>query len=397
MAFSPSATNLPILTTIMVLLGCFFALAWLRDRRQLYNFSWTIAYLLGAAAGVLLAMRGTVPDLLSIGAANTVALLANGVFWCGIREFEGRPVRPFLAALPAGGWMALCFVPAFYETYPLRVAYVALAVAVFGIVCGREIWRNRRRDPLPSRVLALVVFSTHGAFHLVIVALAVAQPHRFGASLQDSPWFGLMVFERVIQIVALGVILIGLGKERAERDMHRLAMTDMLTGLANRRAFFSRAEAALAQTRHGAFILFDLDFFKAINDSHGHIAGDRALAAFARALEIHAGEGAVLGRLGGEEFGCLLPAGDIGAAADLADRVRDYIAAMRMESNGRVFRMTVSAGVAEIGEGGLDGVYARADAALYLAKSRGRNRVELDDAPVDLAAAASDRVRLLGA
>jgi diguanylate cyclase (GGDEF) domain len=380
MTLVPPATNLNVLVAILIVLGIFFALAFVHDRRQRCHLSWMATYLLGAVGAGLISLRGTIPDSLSIGVSNGLLLLGIGVFWTGVRQFEGRPGLPLVALVPAAGWTISCLEPVFFDSITLRLAYMAASVMVFSTLCVTEFWTARAREPLFSRGPAMALFVAHGLLHAGVLLAAVLRPDLFGREPQDSQVFHFMVFERVIQVVAVGVLMISLGKERAEREQHRAAMTDVLTGLANRRAFVDRMKGELAAGRGGALILLDIDLFKRINDSFGHICGDRALVVFARILEIHAGAGSVIGRIGGEEFACFLPGRTAGEAAAVADNLRRTVAAVEIEAEGHRFRMTVSGGVAAAaaGEGGLDRMLARTDAALYRAKSGGRDRIEID-------------------
>ena len=161
-----------------------------------------------------------------------------------------------------------------------------------------------------------------------------------------------------------------------ERELIELASLDPLTGALNRRAFFDSAQNAATRARDGialAVVMMDIDHFKRVNDVHGHDAGDRALQAIAR---VAAGEPAVLGRLGGEEFVFLMPSASAGEAMALGERVRERIAALEVATENGVLTMTASFGVSEWEAGdNIDSLLKRADTALYQAKTGGRNRV----------------------
>jgi diguanylate cyclase (GGDEF)-like protein/PAS domain S-box-containing protein len=165
-------------------------------------------------------------------------------------------------------------------------------------------------------------------------------------------------------------------QRRQQRELERLARTDSLTGLANRYLLQESLDRAAAQAqRHGgtlALILLDVDWFKQVNDRHGHPAGDSVLVEVARRLTATVRAGEVLARVGGEEFAWLLPDAGAEEAATAADRARRAIAAVPFATAGH---LTMSAGVGLMlaaGEG--DALYRLADRALYDAKQRGRNR-----------------------
>jgi diguanylate cyclase (GGDEF)-like protein len=160
-----------------------------------------------------------------------------------------------------------------------------------------------------------------------------------------------------------------------------LARTDELTGLPNRRAFLERGTSALdLARRHGralALIMFDIDHFKRINDTHGHGAGDAALRAVTGVLRRIARGSDTPGRLGGEEFGLLLPETNVEDAVRVAERLRRDVAAMTVPFDGTAISVTCSFGVAGLSDdlSGLDALLQAADEALYQAKREGRDRV----------------------
>ncbi len=180
--------------------------------------------------------------------------------------------------------------------------------------------------------------------------------------------------------------------ELANRELERLANTDTLTGLSNRRHFTSTLEAelrrALRHERPLSLIVLDLDRFKQVNDRFGHGMGDRVLVSAARAIEEVVREVDLVGRLGGEEFAVLVPETDLNGAFRLAERIRAGIAAAGVpDPRGQALRVTASLGVATLGVSGSDAdtLLLAADNALYEAKGNGRNRVERAQKPARIA------------
>jgi diguanylate cyclase (GGDEF)-like protein/PAS domain S-box-containing protein len=172
-------------------------------------------------------------------------------------------------------------------------------------------------------------------------------------------------------------------RKRLEAELRLQASTDALTGLANRRHFLALLEQEMArQKRFGepasALLMFDLDHFKQINDSHGHAAGDAVLRRFAELMQASLRKTDRAGRLGGEEFAILLIGADSQGALEFADRLRQQVAAEVVAFETRMLRVTVSVGMTRLSaaDATVDIVLARADAALYQAKANGRNRVE---------------------
>ncbi|MBP2291468.1 GGDEF domain-containing response regulator [Azospirillum rugosum] len=180
-------------------------------------------------------------------------------------------------------------------------------------------------------------------------------------------------------------------RKRVEAELRRMATTDPLTGLWNRRRFLELAEGELSRLRRYArpvsVLMLDIDHFKAINDTHGHAAGDEALCRLADRCRAELRETDHLGRLGGEEFAIVLPETGLGEAVEVAERLRLSLSDMPVRLGDTTLHMTVSIGVAACrdGDASIDRALGRADRALYAAKGGGRNRV-VADAPEPLEA-----------
>lgn len=161
------------------------------------------------------------------------------------------------------------------------------------------------------------------------------------------------------------------------------ASHDWLTGLANRRAFEARLQTELDGHRDGSLslILLDLDQFKTVNDSCGHLAGDRLLCQVAQLLQQDRRPHDLVARLGGDEFGLILPQCAPYDAVDIAERLRRSLELFNFAWDDRCFAVTASIGVALIANADttLEEAMHRADAACYRAKEKGRNRVQVDN------------------
>ena len=168
-------------------------------------------------------------------------------------------------------------------------------------------------------------------------------------------------------------------------EIYQLATHDALTELCNRRHFAELADKEIARAmRHGrplSLCILDVDLFKPINDRHGHIRGDEVLGQVAAVLRRHARSDDVAARIGGEEFALLLPECTAADAAMLADRLREAVASTMFAPGGEAQRITVSIGIAALAphRDSRQALMAAADAALYRAKSEGRNRVCVSD------------------
>ncbi|WP_439401399.1 GGDEF domain-containing protein [Bradyrhizobium sp. DASA03068] len=166
------------------------------------------------------------------------------------------------------------------------------------------------------------------------------------------------------------------------------ASHDWLTGLCNRRAFEARLQGELDNVAAGALalILIDLDQFKSVNDSCGHLAGDRLLCQVSRLLQQDRHAHDLVARLGGDEFGLILPRCSPFDAVDIAERLRRSLELFDFTWDDRGFAVTASIGVACIADGNitLEDAMRRADAACYRAKEKGRNRVQVESGKPDV-------------
>ncbi len=166
-------------------------------------------------------------------------------------------------------------------------------------------------------------------------------------------------------------------------ELERLATTDSLTGLANRRAFRERMTQELRRLdRYGGeacLMMMDLDHFKTVNDSYGHDAGDAVLREVSQRIASQLRETDTFGRLGGEEFAVLAAGIPVAQGAMVAERVLNIVREAPVVWNGLEIAVTTSIGMTPLraGDGSIDAALARADQALYASKNAGRDRVEV--------------------
>ncbi len=174
------------------------------------------------------------------------------------------------------------------------------------------------------------------------------------------------------------------------QQVAKIASEDFLTGLLNRREFFSRITSPGNEhgspqlfSREGLFLIIDADNFKRINDSHGHPVGDRALVHIAAAIKDSVRQQDIVSRIGGEEFGILLPSVTLEAGAEIAERIRASVAAIDLVIGMDKIVLTVSTGAVFVTRTALfSAAMKAADTALYRAKQSGKNCVFIDGTPV---------------
>jgi len=191
------------------------------------------------------------------------------------------------------------------------------------------------------------------------------------------PWAGTPVVQLLLQDVT--------DMKLKEQQLEQLSIIDELTGIHNRRHVFKEAARHMEMIDQSRFdlsvALLDVDHFKKINDGHGHGVGDQALISLAgtasEIVRMEGGDDAVFGRIGGEEFLLLLPNFGIGQTAALGEKLRYAASAIDVRGETGTLNFTISLGVASLAEHdrSFDTLVARADAALYEAKNRGRNQV----------------------
>ncbi len=208
-----------------------------------------------------------------------------------------------------------------------------------------------------------------------VIVLATDQPTGYGPAQRD------------IAGVLASHGMTAYQNARLFTQTERMATTDALTGLSNRRQFFTNALHAIAVARRQhsplAAVMIDIDHFKQVNDVHGHHAGDQVITAVARRLAHTARTTDLLGRYGGEEFALILPDTRLDGAQVLAERLRVAIADEPIDTDAGPLTVTISIGVAFLTaeQADVETHLANADAALYQAKRAGRNRVVTVDSP----------------
>ena len=321
----------------------------------------------------MVAVLGLLPMVAAGSAlANRFVPCLTGVFLLSIGCYESvAAVLTYTPGMELTTPYTLLIVLLFYLVIPLLLKPILVAGVISSIMY----------------VCALRFFAVGGWASLIQLILFFALANGLGASIfiEMARWRRTH-FTDMAKIRQLNQRLRDevIKKEETNRHLERLAVTDTLTGVGNRRKFLEVAD----MERHRAFrygvpfsvVMLDIDHFKEVNDRYGHEGGDVALCDLARVVEGELRGSDLLVRLGGEEFAMLLPETRQEEAYALAERVRRQVAGHVVRSGVLRFTMTVSMGVAEVNRGSDDsvkGMLNRADEALYQAKALGRNRTEL--------------------
>jgi diguanylate cyclase (GGDEF)-like protein len=372
------------LVTIYVeaILGLLLLFVWAQNMALRGVCWWGFAHLVRLSSIGLFGMYGAVPDLVSIDLANALLFTAFAVTWTGARVFDGRPVEPVYLVTGAVLWLLICRLPLLVDDINLRSLIASAIISAYSWLTAYEFWRGRD-EPLVSRWPAIVMLFAQGALFLLRTPLVALLPGSANDNVFGSVWMTVLSFESLLFTISGAFILLAMAKERTELRHRTAAMVDPLTGISNRRAFLQ--DATVIAKRHAtnprpvAVLAIDLDHFKSINDRFGHAIGDRVLAIFADAARKSMRGSDLVGRLGGEEFAAMLAETSREKAVEVAERIRVTFAQFAREVDGHPIGATVSIGLVHCQDRMIDvsELLSQADHALYYAKERGRNRVEV--------------------
>lgn len=381
------------LSTLVV--GVFMLQVWLTDRRHAAAGYWCLSMWIGSVCTLLYALRPIGFPMLTVGLSNALAAFSYALMWAGFRVFDRRPVYlPVVLAGPFLWSLAYLFVPQVSGDVNNRIIVSSVIISAYSLWMGIDMWRGRVGERLPTRTMSAIFFLTHGLIYSLRVPMAILFPAPLGHGTAYSPWFAVFSLELFAHTILAAVAMLVLIKERGEAFYRQASRTDALTGIANRGSFLDDIQAHLSGKLQGTLMILDIDRFKAINDTHGHVAGDAVLKRFSARVSSWLEEGMLFCRFGGEEFALFAPRHDIARAQAFAEVLRSEIAAMSVVSDGREIGVSVSIGLADVATFGtdFDRLHSAADSALYAAKEAGRNRT-MCATPANALAGLAERMR----
>jgi diguanylate cyclase (GGDEF)-like protein len=348
---------------------------------------WALAMMLDTVTWILVAARGAIPDVFSLVVANGLKAGAHALVLAAICEFQRRAVPRWQYYVPVA--LAMLMAAVFADDIRSRFIWGGLIFGFQILLIARvlmthaETRAGRAWRLLFAGLAAILFVLSLRVLAALFSADEFAQPQN---AVMPHP-VQIVSYVAIMATVLLGSIgFVLMVKERTDREVMELAMTDSLTGVPNRRALMEMAEHVLAR-RDGqpiAMLMIDVDRFKGINDNLGHLAGDAVLRQVSRLLAGRLRSGDMLGRYGGEEFCVIAPDTDAEGALTLAESLREVVAFRPLSVERQTLPLTVSIGVAlcpadNVRE--LKDMLAEADAALYAAKEGGRNRVTVFGQP----------------
>ncbi|WP_018147728.1 GGDEF domain-containing protein [Henriciella marina] len=308
-------------------------------------------------------------------------LLSEGIH----RAFDRNPPRIALATLGVISVIAAGIIQTSFVGLSVRIVtinFIHGSMLIVSAITLRGVWDRSWTGTAVLAALALCIIN----FVLVSPITVYGNTIRDATFFQSAYWQIINLIS-ILSVLSMGGALVSVCVMQRLEALRDDAENDFLTGLRSRRAFDQSARQ-YCQARSGDYaasvIIIDLDHFKAVNDQFGHAAGDAVIRAVGSLLSRQTRTSDMCGRMGGEEFCLLLPGTDLKGATTLAERLRLRISELAEDAFPEGLSVTASFGVAELGRDMLfEDAYPVADAALYSAKSNGRNRVDCAEAPLD--------------
>lgn len=381
---SPTLQLLVILIVVLVGIMTVVLFAVRHANRQVPGLqSWALSYLFGFLLCLNLLARPYTPEALSLTVAQVLIFVASWLNLLAARTYAGRKSWP--QAYPACALLIVLGLSSYWIWWqPDPRLRIALACGVSGsliLLSAAAMFRPGLKLP-PARYLFTLACGGHGMFLLASsLTLLLGKPH---LPDPERTWAvaQFVMLESIVVLVmrAFGVLM--LVNAHITAELRHFAEHDPLTNVFNRRTFMQLLDktAKLMQRMDSplSLLAIDLDHFKRINDSWGHSSGDQALRHFVQVASEHLRSDHVMGRMGGEEFLIILPNTSRDNAARVAERLRAEVEARPVAGTQEPIALTISIGVTAIDpHESQEAVLQRADQAMYRAKAKGRNRVEL--------------------
>ncbi len=369
-----------ILSFGAALLGC---IAIARSRTAFSGLNWLTASISAALVGaILIFARSAIPAFFSIVLANEVFFAAYVLLHQAIASILGSSRRYIWLSIGLSGALLIAFLDFTYvsDNFSARILARTAVVVVQILISTVVVFRHR--DPAlrsPLRVVGWTLIA-YNAVQITRLAFTLIWPPPSADLMHPDAVQAFFSFLNCLLGLCSFLAVLWLALWGQRHDLQKLAFTDVLTGLMNRRAFDEIMKQEIRHSQQSgeplALMLIDIDSFKAINDDYGHLIGDEVIRQVGRALQANTRPGDIVGRFGGEEFVMLLRDVLLDDAEVIAQRLRVQVAVLRELPQG--IHVTVSIGLAICDvDDTAESLLKRSDDALYFAKRSGRNRVSV--------------------
>ena len=373
--------SLTILTFLSTLLVC-----WLKYNKYPLRGAkyWTCSFLSICASCLFITFRGTLPLTLTVLLPNNLLMLANFFSYFALRRYLSLPINRslILTALAIQIFLPF-FVYHYYVVSPsltTRIVVWSIIVALLHAQIACDLIAYGRQTHLSKLLCYTNIFASTTYISRIIIAACYPPAGNYLASGWQTTAFLIWIIAYVL-FSTLGIILMAV--EEQNKELIRQVHEDPLTGLLNRRAFKAMHAKQISQkTATNAslgVLLIDIDHFKRVNDSYGHMVGDELLQFFSAEIVNCLRRDDTIFRIGGEEFFITMQNTNITEVERVAERIREHFECTPYTIGNESILMTLSIGCAitDKAEKNIEEMFSQADTALYTAKSNGRNRVEM--------------------
>lgn len=352
---------------------------WRNHKKDAAIHAFFLAKCTQALAWLLIALRGGIPDVFTISIANSLLFVGAALETIAVlklfRAF-GEALKRIYIALIAIDIVGFHLVILGGNVEALRVAFASVGTTLFVFAPAFKLLCEKNASPLMKIM---------GSLYVLVIVTLIGRAAAALLSDQSMGFFTPGVFQSISFLTLYLVMIIGntgfvlLLKEEADRGLVRLASLDDLTETLNRRTFILMAKECLEEHVKKklplTMVLFDVDHFKEINDSYGHLTGDRVLQDLSQKVRNSLAQGDLFGRHGGDEFVIMLPGMDEGQSSRVIEQM--FHAAYELTLPDLQVPYTLSIGVLTVvpdRHADLESLYSTCDKALYQAKNSGRNR-----------------------
>ncbi len=367
---------------LIALVSCVLFAVWRFNKHIPGLQMWALSYGVGLVPILGLLWREHLPEVLGVLMVQAGMSLGAFLYFWGCSVYTGRRLLSIPRAIIF--MVALLLLNLYFTVVQphlqMRFALGGVGNGIFFLLTARTLAQGGYQR-VPMRYLVAAVAGAHGVFLLLRPLLFGIGAVQANASLAAQiPHLIMLEFLIALLFMAFGTLM--LANEFTTNELRQLAEIDSLTSIFNRRAFFTLLNKALHQSQRTgmglAVLVVDLDHFKSINDTYGHQGGDEVLRHFVQTATQCLRQQDVMGRLGGEEFAIFLPGVDAKGAQVVAERLRAAVASRPAALQQGSHALTISLGLTLCVPGDTpDTALHRDDQAMYQAKERGRNRVEL--------------------